>query len=69
MADTTKYTAFHVPRSSDILKNARRLADALEAASDVGVRVPMYAAINVALQEALNSRKAQITDQSTEVDR
>ena len=80
----SKYTAFHVPRSSPVLKKARKLAEQLtEESSIAGVRVPMYAAIDVALSEALAKRlgvdpdkvlaealtRRMTDDQSTEVNR
>jgi hypothetical protein len=82
MSDS-KYTAFHVPRSSPVLGLARKLAAKLQEDSSVaGLRVPMYAAIHVALTEALARRHADTvpaealtrrttdtTDQSMEVDR
>lgn len=54
----SKYTAFHVPRSSPVLDLARDLAAQLQNESPVaGIRVPMYAAIQVALTEALARRQ------------
>jgi len=55
----SKYTAFHVPRCSPVLDLARDLSAKLQKESPVaGIRVPMYAAIQVALTEALARRQA-----------
>lgn len=64
---SSKYTAFHVPKQTDVLDKAKDLADILKRESSIaGISVPMYAAIDLALTEAIAARTAP-ADQ--EVDR
>lgn len=56
MANTDKYTAFHVPRSSSLLANARKLAEKIGEDLPISTRIPMYAAMEVAVLEALDRR-------------
>ena len=55
----TKWTAFHVPKDSEVLELARELAEEIQNNSEVeGINVPMYIAVKVALREALTARKS-----------
>ena len=79
----SKYTAFHVPRTSPLLDDARKLAKKIRDELPIATRVPMYAAMEMAVREALDRRQSksdtaiaealprrmtQTTDPSTEVD-
>ncbi len=79
----SKYTAFHVPRTSPLLDDARELAKKIRDELPIAARVPMYAAMEMAVREALDRRQSQcdtaivealtrrmtqFTDPSTEVD-
>lgn len=56
---SSKYTAFHVPRAMGILDKAKKLAEMLQEGSAIaGISVPMYAAIDLALNEAIEARTA-----------
>jgi len=56
----TKFTTLQLPKEQKILALARRFADKLEQESSIpGVRVPMYIAVKVALEEALEERASK----------
>jgi len=61
-----RYTAFHVPRSCGLIDKARRLASLLEEEVAVAtLRIPIYAAIVVAVDEAL-ARRRSADEETTE---
>lgn len=60
-----RYTAFHVPKSCRLIEKARRLGTLLEKEATIAaIRIPIYAAIVVAVDEALARRRS--ADETTE---
>jgi len=56
--DAGKFTSLQVPRESGLIEKAKKLAKMLEAQSPApGTKVPMYAAIVLALDETIEDRK------------
>lgn len=58
--DAGKFTSLQVPRESGLIPRAKELARILEKEAEAeGTKVPMYAAICLALTEAIDDRQAQ----------